>query len=408
MRILIVEDDVGKLQRVVSVLHDRCGIALDMIHECRDATSAKRHLQETSYDLLVLDVAIPYRVDLPVSRDGGVNLLQEVCERPHYRRPHHVCIITGYAELGSLVLERFPLERWRVINYDPGSDSWSEQLRAQVEHIIAARAAEGAHVVDYGSELAVICAVDDVELESVLRLPWNWEVVAVQNDGTVYRKGWFDRAGAACVVHAAASPRMGLTWAGILATKMISAFRPRYIVMTGICAGIAGRTDIGEVIIAESTWDYGSGKYEVKASKRVFSQSPHQLPMEVSLAGKVRLLSREHAALASIKAKWPAARPPQELQIRLGPMASGASVVADPRKVSEIEDQNRKVLAIDMESYAVFAAAADSVDPRPTPVVIKGVCDLADENKDDKFQAYAAYASAEILKILAERYLQPA
>jgi nucleoside phosphorylase len=59
---------------------------------------------------------------------------------------------------------------------------------------------------------------------------------------------------------------------------------------------------------------------------------------------------------------------------------------------------------IEMEAYGLYAAAAQSGSPRPTAFALKSVCDFADEQKDDKWQAYAAYTSAEIFRTFAERY----
>jgi len=44
-------------------------------------------------------------------------------------------------------------------------------------------------------------------------------------------------------------------------------------------------------------------------------------------------------------------------------------------------------------------------NPKPKPLVIKSVCDLADENKSDDIQDYAAYTSAQVLYEFALRYL---
>ncbi len=405
MKVLVVEDDVEKLRAIIGALVNGGAISLESITDSRDANSAKRLIMQTSYDLLVLDIAIPTRVDKAVSTEAGLDLLEEICRGSRYRRPQHIVIVTGYSELDRKVNERFPSERWKVIVYDPFSVSWADQLAAQAAHTKAARDAGQATPAQYRSELSIICAMPDIELESILRLPWDWKVTAEAHDGTIYWRGAYERSGRVCTVHAAACSRIGMTWAAILATKMISSFRPRYLIMGGICGGISGQVTIGEVVVAESTWDYGSGKHEVKAGNPVFSVAPHQIPLDLNLSSKVRLLAREPGVLAAIKSRWPSNKPGQELQVRLGPMASGAAVIADQSRVAEIEGHNRKVMAIDMESYAVFAAGVDACDPKPITVSIKGVSDLANEHKDSNSQAYAAYLAAEVIKLLAEQYL---
>jgi nucleoside phosphorylase len=73
--------------------------------------------------------------------------------------------------------------------------------------------------------------------------------------------------------------------------------------------------------------------------------------------------------------------------------------------VDEIKLQHRSLLGIEMEAYGLFAAAASAEFPRPTPIAIKSVCDFADEDKSDEFQAYAAYTSARALGGFFERYM---
>jgi len=57
-----------------------------------------------------------------------------------------------------------------------------------------------------------------------------------------------------------------------------------------------------------------------------------------------------------------------------------------------------------MEVYGLYAAAAMTGTPRCTPIAIKSVCDFANSEKNDSFQAYAAYTSANTVKELLERF----
>lgn len=85
-------------------------------------------------------------------------------------------------------------------------------------------------------------------------------------------------------------------------------------------------------------------------------------------------------------------------------MASVAAVMADGESISRIvKHQHRETLGLDMESYGVMYVAQDCPEPHPTAVVAKGVVDFADGEKDDRFREYAAYASAEVLRLAIER-----
>ena len=98
-------------------------------------------------------------------------------------------------------------------------------------------------------------------------------------------------------------------------------------------------------------------------------------------------------------------RPDTVLQLRIGPVASGASVLVDVSKVEEIKEQHRKLIGVDMELYGLFGAADEAPIPSPKAFALKSVCGFADEHKDDEMQTYGAYTSAQTVKIFVEQYL---
>ena len=76
-------------------------------------------------------------------------------------------------------------------------------------------------------------------------------------------------------------------------------------------------------------------------------------------------------------------------------IASGSYVVASKFLMSSIREPNRKLLAIDMEGYGLYLAC--HFFNQTNPLVIKSVCDFGDSEKNDDYQDYAAYTSAEFL-----------
>ena len=54
-----------------------------------------------------------------------------------------------------------------------------------------------------------------------------------------------------------------------------------------------------------------------------------------------------------------------------------------------------------MKMIAVKSAPA----PKPKGLVIKSVCDYANEEKSDQYQKFAAYTSAQFAKLLYEKFL---
>ena len=101
--------------------------------------------------------------------------------------------------------------------------------------------------------------------------------------------------------------------------------------------------------------------------------------------------------MSQIQKKWPGPKFGHDLQLHVGPVASGAAVLADPNVVDEVKEQQRQLVGVEMEVFGVFTAAENCSKPRPTTFALKSVCDFGDQGKSDEHQAYAAFTSAEFL-----------
>jgi nucleoside phosphorylase len=69
-------------------------------------------------------------------------------------------------------------------------------------------------------------------------------------------------------------------------------------------------------------------------------------------------------------------------------------VIDDPTRVLEITKNWRKLVGVEMETYAVYRACHESPDPKPRMVSFKAVCDFAAE-KADSWQLYAAFMASQ-------------
>lgn len=403
---LIVEDDTHKLRKIVQALAGVEGFDVDTVAHVASLNEAKDRLRNTGYDLLILDIALPIRLDEEASGDGGIRLLNEISERPGYKTPTHIVGITAYPELLSEAEQQFSRRLLTVIQYDELSDAWVSRLQERTRHILAAKAEQEAGPDTHHSYLGIVCALHSPELEAVLRIGWAWEQQHLPNDDTIYFRGWFEHNGRRRTVWAAEAARMGMPAATALAMKMVFQVRPEYLAMTGITAGVGGRTRFGDILAADPSYDWGSGKWVQRPDgSLVFQPAPHQLPLASPLRNKLRLLASDKAVLARIQSEWPADVPDHTLALRVGPVASGASVLADGSTAEQILSRQRDLIGIEMETYGVFVAADEAPAPKPLVFSIKSVVDYASGNKDDRFQKYAAYTSAQALKHFVENYL---
>jgi nucleoside phosphorylase/CheY-like chemotaxis protein len=402
-RILVVDDDKEKIRRVFEIASKVPGIQRDDLDVAYTAYDARKLLKTRIYDIVVLDVALPERADLPTAPDAGLALLREICERPGFNKPKHIVGLTAYDDILQRAAPIFERELWVMVQYDPTSVDWSEQLERKFRYIILA--AESSELLNYGCDLCVVAALPSPEYSAVLDIPWGWKLLQPENEVSVFHECSFRNGSTSRRAVAGCAPRVGMATAAILATKMILTFRPRYLAMVGITAGLRGTCNIGDVLAADPTWDYGSGKWATKGSETVFEIAPHQIPLQAGLRTRLRLLSEQAEIFDNIRRNWKAPKPDAALKLIIGPVASGAAVRADPSAAPDVKAQHRKTIGIEMEAYGVMAAAHDAPLPEVRAFVMKSVCDFADQTKSDEHQAYAAYTSAATLQVFAEKFL---
>ena len=189
-----------------------------------------------------------------------------------------------------------------------------------------------------------------------------------------------------------------------LTQSIIYHFKPFYIIMVGIAAGIGDGKNLGDIIAATEVWNYSSGKYITDENgKLAFSPDPKHIILHPNMES---VLKRDYSAeLYNIRKGWNEDIP-TDLKLVLGPLACGAAVVGNSEIVDDmIKQHSRKTVGLDMESYGVFYATNYGLDSGTIPICLKSISDFADEKKGDGYQKYAAYTSAEFARYLIESVL---
>lgn len=403
--VLVVEDDFTKYGRVHAALI-QAGLSNDNIHHSITAADAVAKLEQRRFDLMLLDVNIPRRLGEGPTRGAAVGLLTDIRRDAKVRLPRYVVGITAFEDVIVEFGERFLDNLWTLILYTDNSDQWISQIAAKVDYINAVKLSDNfsdGHT--YGTDLAIVCALEDVEFRSVKRLECGWQPLRLEHDETRYLTGSIRRDGRTFSVIAGAAPRMGMPASAILTAKMIAQFRPRFVAMVGICAGRFGKTNLGDVIVADPCWDWGSGKIGSKNDEPHFSPAPHQVELDPDLRAILKETCLDVSLLAEVKDAARGLKPPSELRVHFAPLASGAAVVANKGVFDTVLDQHRNLLGIEMEAYGVVTACKGSGRPRPTAIIMKSVCDFADKDKADDYQEYAAETSALVLYNAAKVFL---
>ena len=238
--------------------------------------------------------------------------------------------------------------------------------------------------------------------EAGLRYMYNdWKELVLDGDDQKYYETSFERDGKRLKVVTARQSEMGMTAAGVLTMKMIASFRPKYVIMVGIAAGIAYKNAVdqlyGDIVVPNVVWDYSSGKFVPAHRANVTFGGLGFIPRPRSINIDETILEAVARAMESDE---------NECHIHIGPMACGTTVVANSEVVEkQVHSQYSNTAALDMESYAVMYATKAAPAPKPMGIVIKSVCDYANEEKSDQYQKFAAFTSAQFSKLLYEKFL---
>lgn len=252
---------------------------------------------------------------------------------------------------------------------------------------------------EYSSYVAIIVATGTEE--SAVRNMYDWIPVSFSDDTQAYYTASVEKDGRVQKIVYARQSEMGMTVAVTLTMKLIEHFRPRFLIMVGIAAGIACKEMeeqiYGDVLVADMIWNYAAGKFVSHDRTEIRFGNIGFIPRPAVVKTDEKLLEYVRQAAAS---------PENQCHVHIGSMATGSAVVTNREIVNKhIHTMFRETIGLDMEAYGVVYAAQNATAPRPKALVIKSVCDYANNEKSDQYQKFAAYTSCEFAKLLMERYL---
>src|SRR6266516_3061572 len=160
--------------------------------------------------------------------------------------------------------------------------------------------------------------------------------------------------------------------------------------MVGIAGGVPGTVALGDVVVSDFVYYYEPAKRTPKGEQRRAQQFlSDRLLYGRALAyeaGEWRSdITIAHPGAAQADVPFPKAY--------FGAIGSGEKVIADARALSRLLKECPRLLAVAMEGAGVARAATQQ--PHPPPFIeVRGICDYANEQKNDDWQPFAAEAAA--------------
>lgn len=409
LKVLIIEDTDKKARSLKE--HVRaCGCEVKVVAGTREAEAS---MIADQYEMVLLDLYIPEEFGDEASPKNAYSLLERLSKDRRMNKPLAIFGITQYSDVDD--------EKFRdyfgggLIKYEENSDIWKAQVRGKIEYLKQLRRMRP-QKNPYDFDVAIITALKKPENEQLKKVLSNkWNAIELEGDDTTtyYTTEIKTNSGETIRVVTCYQQLMATTAAAMLTTKVIANFHPRYLFMTGIAASVKAKEEgvgYGDVLVATEVWNAANGKLKEDAQdNHLFMPDYRHEVLDAGFENIITNLMDEKQLLYDISEAFPseAGKPNTKLQIHKGPMASVPAVIACKKIVDDLKAHDRNLLGIEMESYGLFYASSKGFNPRPIYTAsLKSVSDYGTKEKCDKYQEYAAYTSAAVLKHIIECYLK--
>lgn len=395
MRILVVDDDPKKVSVINNFLIEQ-GVEPDEIVIAEHAAAARRCLNDGRFDILLIDVLLPVRKDAVPKGENCIELLRQIVDDGTSPAPRYILGMTASLDARSVFDESFKSLVTQILHVAPGEDGWCESLSALLRLMKRNDA-----IVANDYDICILNALRSPELEAVYNTwPLHLSAERMVQRNILCHTGTVSIDGIDKRIACAHLSQMGPIASAHAATALIAEFNPRVLLMTGICGGFAEHVKIGDVVVAEKSWDWQAGKW---SDEGTFATALDQRNASAELVTYAREIE---ATLPKLYESYLGKKPQAWPRLVVGPMVTGSSVVASLDIQKVFRNQHRKMVGIDMECYGLYYAAENHAGTSVRTICVKAVSDLADRAKDDDFQNYGSHLSALVALELVKRHFR--
>lgn len=398
MKVLIVHDRSEVSEAIVELL-TRLNIAKEGIRIAEDGVGARQALQSELFDVAIVDLTIPHLKD-KTDPDYAVaeGLLNEVFSTDTLNAPGDVIGITKDAAALESIASDMSSNLMAVIEEDAGG-LWRKRLSDRISYLQRATGSRlRAMNQHYEYDVAIFTALDEefrpfAEIFEFSEHPYfaNLKTFLFEDGVGRIRRGLAYSIGEA-----------GQAPAASMIQSVISQFRPTLCLMSGFCGGFTDKTAIGDVVFAESVFNWDCGKWKGDGDDAIFFPRPDPVtikgtPMynavrdfiQVEMVDKIEIVNRLRTVSGGEITN---------LSLKMGFLASGSAVVANTSIIKKIQGLNDTILGVDMEAYGLYYAAKYSPVIPPSFLAVKAVADFCDGQKSDRYHAACSYASAKVIQ----------
>lgn len=368
MKVVVFEDDDNKWMAIKDCLLSK-GLREANIKRIENVARFVE-IASAPIDLCIIDIRMP-GVTGGEARSAGVELLQMLDYSK--MQPIPVLAITAYPEEANAVRSYFDSRGCIIYNYDDRK-TWSQAL-----DIFIAQANEKGRY-----DFLLFAALKE-ERDAFLTLP-DIRIKSIKRGGLdIWEFDLAGRSGAIILL-----PRMGLINAAVVTARALEMYSPSVVAMSGICAGIEGNAELGQLLVTDFVWEYQSGKW----LNEVFKAEPYQVNIPSNTRLALAKILDDSGLLSRLEKHFNGeTRPSKVSKPKLAAFTSGSAVIASRKRLDAVNTQHRKVAGLDMELFGFHRATEMSGQPIDA-FSAKVVVDKANESKGDELHAYGCIVSA--------------
>ncbi|PDT49579.1 MULTISPECIES: response regulator [Sinorhizobium] len=391
MRILIVDDDKPKRSRVAELVGQGLIDYGVQIKEAATYEEALRTLQESYYDLVVLDLLLPAADGTP-SQDSSRALIRQVTNGTGLLPPMHIIGLTAYEAVADQERAYFDQHLLSLEFYSAEHTRWADKIVSKIIYLMQSQhASMRFHAESFGVDVFVLAARHENEFLPIRKKLfktckdethplWKGEITRGEIE---MRDGRLLSAVLCCV------NEMGMAPTAAVASQAINVFRPKLLGMIGMCCGFNTKACVSprrimDVIVAREVTCWEEGKY-VDGSKdqsdfqnraktrvvnelirddveKIIEQSERTIKPALSRLSKKPFFKKVHAHFNAGAGEEVVRDLPD---VKYAPIVSGSSVIADDKMVQEILTRHTSAIGLDMELFGLYTAADKAYGKRP-------------------------------------------
>ncbi|MGI2033851.1 response regulator [Rhizobium panacihumi] len=428
MRILIIDDEKSKRSRVAELVGEGLKDYSVQIKEAATYEQALLTLQESYYDVVILDLLLPAADGTP-SQDSSRSIIRQVTNGTGLIPPMHIIGLTAYETVADQERAYFDQHLLSLEFYSAQHNQWADKIVSKIIYLMQSQnASMRFQAENFGVDVFVIAARHENEflpIRKKLFKNWKDEVHPLWK-GQITTGEIEMRDGRVLTAILCCVNEMGMAPTAAVASQAINVFRPKLLAMIGMCCGFNTKPCVSErkimdVIVAREVTCWEEGKYVDRAKEhidfqnraktrvvnelirddveKIIEQSERTITPALMRMSKQTFYKkvRDH-----FNADAEEALVRDIPDVKYAAIVSGSSVIADESTVQQILARHTNAIGLDMELFGLYTAVDKVSGKRPSVVGVKGVADFGKASKDDKAQEAASTVATEVFKCIVE------